>query len=163
MYRVLIFAILFAIWLIFSGLFDAFHIPLGVISCALVTWWSSRFLFEDRTIAMRDRLRQIFRLPGYLAWLMGQVVVANLHVLRLSLSPRMREEIEPQLVRFKSGLKTDFEKFLLAQSITLTPGTVTLRIIGDEFLVHAISEEAAEGLKGPMSERVRRLFAVDDD
>jgi multicomponent Na+:H+ antiporter subunit E len=163
MYRVLIFAILFVTWLVFSGLFDAFHIPLGVISCALVTWWSSEFMFEDRSVSPRDRLRQIIRIPGYLAWLFGQIVVANLHVLRLSLSPKMRELIEPQIVRFKSGLRSDFEKFVLAQSITLTPGTVTLRIVGDEFLVHAISEEAADGLRGPMAERVRRLFAIDDD
>ena len=60
---------------------------------------------------------------------------------------------------FKSGLASDFEKFVLAQSITLTPGTVTLKIEGDEFLIHAISEEAAQGLTGPMAERVRKLFA----
>ncbi len=161
MYRAFIFAILFAIWLVLSGLFDAFHIPLGLVSCALVTWWSSDLLFADRSISMGGRFRQAARVPGYLAWLTGQIMLANLHVLRLALSPRLVDEVEPQLVRFRSGLKTDFEKFVLAQCITLTPGTVTMAIEGDEFLVHAISREAAEGLKGPMAERVRRLFDID--
>lgn len=161
MYRVIIFSILFVAWLVLSGLFDAFHVPLGVVSCALVTWWSSEFLFEDRGISGRDRLSQALRLPGYLAWLMGQVVVANVHVFKLALSPGMRAQLQPQLVRFRSGLRSDFENFVLAQSITLTPGTVTLRIKGDEFLVHAISEEAADGLTGSMAERVRKLFAID--
>lgn len=161
MYRAFIFANLFAVWLVLSGLFDGFHIPLGVISCALVTWWSSDMLFADRSIGIRDRLRQTARVPGYALWLTGQIVVANIHVLKLALSPRLQLELEPQLVRFRSGLKSDFEKFVLAQSITLTPGTVTMEIDGDEFVVHAISGEAAEGLTGPMAERVKRLFATD--
>jgi len=161
MYRVLIFTILFVTWLALSGLFDAFHVPLGLISCALVTWWSSEFLFSDRTIGARGRLGQALRLPGYLTWLMGQIVIANWHVFKLALSPSMRNQLQPQLVRFKSGLRSDFEKYVLAQSITLTPGTVTLKIEGDEFLIHAISEEAANGLTGPMAERVRKLFAID--
>jgi multicomponent Na+:H+ antiporter subunit E len=161
MYRAFIFANLFAVWLVLSGLFDSFHIPLGVISCALVTWWSSDMLFADRSIRIQDRLRQTARVPGYALWLTWQIVVANFHVLKLALSPRLQLELEPQLVRFRSGLKSDFEKFVLAQSITLTPGTVTMEINGDEFIVHAISGEAAEGLTGPMAERVKRLFAID--
>lgn len=158
MYRVLSFSVLLVTWLVLSGLIDWFHVSLGVISCALVTWWSSDMLFSDRSIAPRARLLQFCRMPGYLLWLLGQIVLANLHVLRLAFSPRLREEIEPQLVRFSSGLSTDFQKFVLAQSITLTPGTVTLKIEGDEFVVHAISDSAARGLTGPMTERVRHVF-----
>ncbi len=73
----------------------------------------------------------------------------------------MREEIQPQIVRFRSGLKSDFEKYVLAQSITLTPGTVTLKIDGDVFLVHAISDAAAKGLMGSMADRVRYVFSAD--
>lgn len=159
MYRALIFTLLFVTWLVFSGLFDFFHVPLGILSCALVTWWSSDFLFENRSSDLGQRFRQAARLPGYLVWLMGQIVVANIHVLKLAFAPDLKNRMQPQLVRFKTGLASDFEKFVLAQSITLTPGTVTLRIEGDEFLIHAISEEAADGLTGPMAERVRRVFA----
>ncbi len=161
MYRAITFIILLVTWLTFSGLFDPFHITLGVIACTLVTWWSSDLLFEDRSIGLADRVRQAGRIPGYLLWLFGQIVVANLHVLRIALSPDIAANIQPQIVRFRSGLRTDFEKFVLAQSITLTPGTVTLRIEGDVFTVHAISQDAADGLAGTMTERVRRVFCID--
>ena len=161
MYRALIFSLLLITWVILSGLLDAFHISLGILSCALVTWLSSGLLFNDRSLSFYSRLRQVSRLPLYLSWLLWQIVLANIHVLRISFSPRVKEQIQPQLVRFRSGLKSDFEKYVLAQSITLTPGTVTLQIEGDVFLVHAISDVAAKGLMGSMADRVRHVFSTD--
>ncbi len=158
MYRVLIFFTLLLTWLVMSGIFDAFHIGLGVISCGLVTWWSSDFMFPDRSMSSHHRLTQALRIPGYIAWLLWRIVVANWHVLKLALSPRLKENLDPQMVKFRTGLESEFEKYVFAQSITLTPGTVTVRIEGDEFLVHAISKESAEGLMGPMAERVRYTF-----
>ena len=161
MYRILIFSLLLITWVILSGLLDEFHIGLGILSCFLVTWLSSGLLFNDRSLSFHSRLRQAFRLFFYLSWLLWQIVLANIHVLRISFSTRARERIQPQLVRFRSGLKSDFEKYVLAQSITLTPGTVTLKIDDDVFLVHAISDVAAEGLMGSMADRVRHVFSVD--
>ena len=159
MYRILIFSLLLITWVILSGLLDEFHIGLGILSCFLVTWLSSGLLFNDRSLSFHSRLRQAFRL--FFSWLLWQIVLANIHVLRISFSTRVRERIQPQLVRFRSGLKSDFEKYVLAQSITLTPGTVTLKIDDDVFLVHAISDVAAEGLMGSMADRVRHVFSVD--
>ena len=161
MYRILIFSLLLITWVILSGLLDEFHIGLGILSCFLVTWLSSGLLFNDRSLSFHSRLRQAFRLFFYLSWLLWQIVLANIHVLRISFSTRVRERIQPQLVRFRSGLKSDFEKYVLAQSITLTPGTVTLKIDDDVFLVHAISDVAAEGLMGSMADRVRHVFSVE--
>ena len=161
MYRILIFSLLLITWVILSGLLDEFHIGLGILSCFLVTWLSSGLLFNDRSLSFHSRLRQAFRLFFYLSWLLWQIVLANIHVLRISFSTRVRERIQPQLVRFRSGLKSDFEKYVLAQSITLTPGTVTLQIDDDVFLVHAISDVAAEGLMGSMAGRVRHVFSVE--
>jgi len=161
MYRILIFSLLLITWVILSGLLDEFHIGLGILSCVLVTWLSSGLLFNDRSLSFHSRLRQAFRLLFYLSWLLWQIVLANIHVLRISFSARVGERIQPQLVRFRSGLKSDFEKYVLAQSITLTPGTVTLNIDDDVFLVHAISDVAAKGLMGSMADRVRHVFSVD--
>ncbi|MCB1233895.1 MAG: Na+/H+ antiporter subunit E [Verrucomicrobiae bacterium] len=146
-------------WLVFSGLFDGFHITLGIISSALVTQISSDLLFDDRSATLRDRARQGWRLALYLGWLMWQVVLSNLHLLRLALAPGGLAEVKPRVVSFRTTLKTDFEKFLLANSITLTPGTITVKILGDEFLVHAVSETAASGLDGQMERRIARIFA----
>ena len=158
MHKALIFIVLLSTWLIFSGFFDAFHVSLGVISSLFITVISGDLLFSDRQTSGRDRLRELSRLPGYLLWLLWQIVLANLHVLKLALAPRGPDQIAPRVVRFKTHLNSQFARFVFAQSITLTPGTVTVRIDADEFLVHAISEEAAEGLAGEMERRIAYVF-----
>ncbi len=157
LYRGVVFGLLFATWMIFSGLFDAFHLTLGVISCAIVTWMSSDLLFENRTIPFMSRIRQGVRLGGYCFWLLWQIVLSNLHLFRLAFSSR--EALQPHIVRYETELKSDFEKYLLANSITLTPGTVTIKIMGDTFYIHAISDIAAEGLDGEMERRIAHIFA----
>ena len=159
MYRALVFLLLLITWIVLSGLIDPFHIGLGVISSALVAWLSSDLLFEDRSAKLIHRLKQLARLPGYLIWLLWQIVLANIHVLRISFSLKINDQIQPQIVRFRSGLETDFENYVLAQSITLTPGTVTLDIDKDVFTVHAISDHAAKGLVSSMAQRVKNVFA----
>jgi multicomponent Na+:H+ antiporter subunit E len=155
-YTGLFFALLFVVWMVFSGFFDAFHLALGLISCGIVTWISSDLLFEDRSISFRRRVGQAGRLFTYTVWLLGQIVLANLFLFRLAFAPR--EAIQPQIVRYECGLKSDFEKFLLANSITLTPGTVTIKILGSTYFVHAINDTAAAGLDGEMERRIARIF-----
>ena len=159
MYRVVVFILLLITWIVLSGLIDAFHIGLGILSSALVAWLSSDLLFEDRSASLITRFKQGIRLPSYLLWLLWQIVLANIHVLKIALSPNLNERIQPQLVKFRTGLKTDFQKYVLAQSITLTPGTVTLDIQDDIFIIHAISDHAAEGLVSSMAQRINNVFA----
>ena len=158
MHRILTFSLLFLLWLVLSGLFDPFHLSLGVISCALVTWMSSDFLFQDRSLGLGARLRQFIRFPGYALWLFYEIILANLYVFRLALRPSGLGNARPQVVRFKTHLKTDFAKWVFAYSITLTPGTVTIRIDDDEFYVHAISEHTAKGLEGEMEKRIAAVW-----
>jgi len=158
MYRILTFCLLFLLWLVLSGLFDPFHLSLGVISCALVTWMSSDFLFQNRSLGFGTRLRQLIKIPGYAGWLLYEIFVANLYVFRLALRPAGLGDARPQVVRFKTHLKTDFAKWVFANSITLTPGTVTIRIEDDEFYVHAISDYTAKGLEGAMEKRIAAVW-----
>ncbi len=71
-----------------------------------------------------------------------EIIKANIDVARIVLHPRL--PIEPSIVKFKTTLKGDTAKVSLANSITLTPGTITMDIIGDTFYVHALTREAAE-------------------
>lgn len=156
LYRSLVFSWMLATWLVFSGQFDFFHLTLGVLSALFVTWISADLLFDDRTSDFETRLRQGGRLSFYLIWLLWQVVLANIHLLALAFGPR--NQIQPSIVRCRTNLKSDFEKFLLANSITLTPGTITVKIIGDEVYVHSISQKTAEGLNdGEMEKRIAAI------
>ena len=158
MHKALIFLLLLTSWLIFSGFFDVFHVGLGVISCGFVTLTFGDLLFKERNTSAQDRMREILRLPPYLAWLVGQIILANLHVLKLALTPAGPTEIRPRIVRFKCNLRSPFARYVFAQSITLTPGTVTVDIDGDDFVVHAISRASAEGLAGAMERRIAHVY-----
>ena len=143
MYQLLTFILLLVNWIIFSGVLDAFHLGLGVICCGFVAWLSTDLVFGNTSKGLRARLVEAFRFIGYAAWLLWQVVLANIHVLKLAFSQNERAT-HPRIIRFKTSLKSDFARYVFANSITLTPGTVTMSLVGDEFVVHAIDKAVAD-------------------
>lgn len=156
-YRFAVFVLLMIIWVIFSGKDDWFHLSLGAISCAIVTLMSSDMVFADRQASVGLRIKQGVRLLCYLGWLLWQILLSNIHLLRLAIVGK--RGLSPQIIRYHTELSSDFEKFMLANSITLTPGTVTMKIIGQTFYIHAISDIAAKGLDGEMERRITKIFA----
>ncbi|MBW2173650.1 MAG: Na+/H+ antiporter subunit E, partial [Deltaproteobacteria bacterium] len=126
-------------WVLLSGKFDAFHMSLGVISCALVAYFSSDFLFSSPKPA--GLLSKWVRFATYIPWLMVEITKANLHVMKLVLHPRGMDMIDPKIVKFRSKLKSDLALVTFANSITLTPGTITVSVSLDgDFKVHAIDK-----------------------
>ena len=158
MYQILSFFLLFFIWVIFSGELDAFYLTLGALSSAFVAAFSGNLFFENRSTGFASRIAEGLRFLGYGCWLLYQILLANLHVLTLALHPRGKVEIDPMIVRLRTDLQSDFAKVMLANSITLTPGTVTLKVEGNTVYVHAISRKAAESLDGSMEKRIARIF-----
>ncbi len=152
------FLVLFVPWLVLSGKFDPLHLGMGVLCSLLVGYWCADLLFQDKATTPGNRLRQLIGFVGYMGWLLGQIILANLHVFRVALSPRMSKLLSPQMVEFDSKLEKEFSKFILANSITLTPGTVTVRVEGRRFLVHALTDSAARGMPGAMEKRIANIF-----
>ena len=153
----LTFTILFIIWLILSGRFDLFHIGLGIIACTIVTLFSGDLLFTSPQIKQLALLWPRFIL--YIPWLLYQVFLANLQVMYLVFHPRMIELLDPKIIEFKSRLKSDMSRVTLANSITLTPGTITVFVsVYGDFHVHVISPRFAESLPGEMETRVAKVF-----
>ncbi|KPK00699.1 MAG: hypothetical protein AMJ60_00115 [Desulfobacterales bacterium SG8_35] len=150
------FLIMFGFWILLSGKFDLFHLTLGILSSGLVSWLSTDILMHDS--GKDDRLRTGFRFISYIPWLLYQIVLSTLHVAFLALHPKMIDRIDPTIVTFKTKLKSNIARVALANSITLTPGTITIRIEDGVFYVHAISRKAAAGLPGEMEERLARVF-----
>ena len=154
----IMFLVLFPVWLIWSGMFDAFHLALGVVSCAVVTVLSHDLLLKRTDFSGLPR--EAVRFLLYLPWLLYQVVLANVHVVYLTLHPRM--PIDPQIVKYKSMLKKDLPRVIFANSITLTPGTITADIKDGDYIVHALSAKTADDLlAGDMERRVARIFEED--
>lgn len=149
-------------WYIMSGFFDFTHSLMGVISVSIVMAINYRLkkhsFFEGETDVIKD-LRFIY-VPYYFGWLLVQIVVSGIQVAKILLSPSL--PIETSLVRFKVDYPNPHCKMILGNSITLTPGTLTVEIEGDEFIVHAISPASFEGIASDkMPRQVLKLFTTE--
>ncbi len=151
------FVVMMAMWVVFSGKFDAFHLSLGVISSLLVAYFTSDQLITDTSLGQVPVLWGRFFL--YFPWLLWQIFLANIHLLKLVFHPQMMDRINPQMIQFKSNLKNEMALVTFANSITLTPGTITvsLSMYGD-YSVHAIDNASAEPLPGDMEKQVAKIF-----
>lgn len=145
--------LLAAIWLLASGHYSPLMLSFGAASCLLVVALSVRMGIVDEEALP---VRMIPRALVYTPWLVKEVLLANLDMARLILSPRV--SISPRIVRVTPSQKTDLGRILYANSITLTPGTVSILVDASAITVHAITREAAEALEtGEMDRRVTRL------
>lgn len=149
------FIIMAVFWIFLSGFLDSFHLALGGICCALVALLSHGLLFTESNLRQRHMTGKNFIL--YLPWLLYQIILANIHVAYLILHPKM--PIDPKIIRFKTKWKGDMALVTMANSITLTPGTITLDIRQGEYWVHALSGKVADDLlAGKMQDRVGAIF-----
>ncbi|MCH8475152.1 MAG: Na+/H+ antiporter subunit E [Opitutales bacterium] len=153
-------AVLFGFWLVMSGKLEIFHIITGLLAVSFVVWLDRRLgpLSKDEdTISLHAHF---LKLPIYLPWLAWQMILSSLHVGKVILVPRHR--IHPMLLKFDSKMPSNASRVILGNSITLTPGTLTLDIQEDTFLVHALDVNSAENLlAGDMQKRVGRLFSSE--
>jgi len=152
-HTVILSLLLSAFWVFISGHNTTLMLSLGVISIALVLYIAHRMDVVDHESQPLHITRQ---LPGYYAWLIKEIILANLLVVKhIWLG---NKTISPTLKAIKASQKTDIGKVIYANSITLTPGTVTVSLQGDQFLVHALLRESIEDLEaGEMDRRVTRL------
>lgn len=136
------FVILLTFWLITSGSFSFQHIFIGGLISLSVSAVYTR-MFKKYQIS-GIKISKPYILLNYLFHLVIDIVRANINVAKIVLSPRM--PISPGMVKYRTKVKSDVGKVMLATSITLTPGTLTVDVEGDEFLVHVLTEENALGL-----------------
>jgi multicomponent Na+:H+ antiporter subunit E len=151
------FVILFILWIVFSGRFDGFHITLGLFASAIVAAFSGDLMFTSRD--PRGIFRLWLHLLGYIPWLLYQIFLANLRVMYLVFHPKMMELINPRIIEFDSELKSDYARTTFANSITLTPGTITVNVTAlGRFSVHCIDDKSAQSLPGGMQEKILKVF-----
>lgn len=133
----------FLLWVIFNGSFTLEICIFGLVIAGGLLLFSCKFM--DYSLEKEWKIyRKSFLFIKYCALLVKEIVKANFGAMHLILT--QREEIEPVLVSFHSDLKTQTGKVLLANAITLTPGTITVTLEGSEYQVHCLDESLAEGL-----------------
>ena len=144
---------LFAFWLLLSGMFTPFLLAAGVGASLAVAWLAWRMEVADRE---GQPLHLTFKAIAYWPWLVLEILKSGWQVAKIVLHPRL--PVSPTLARFRPSQKSAVGLVTHANSITLTPGTVTVEADHDAFLVHALTREGAAGLEGSeMDRRVSRL------
>jgi len=144
---------LVAAWLLWSGIYNPLLLGLGLFSCLLTIYIKHRMdYFETEVFALRSGIRLI----GYWLWLSKEVVKSSLDVARIVLSPSL--PISPQVITIKASCEHPVDQAILANSITLTPGTLALDVYNGEITVHALTKAGADELRqGEMDRRVLAL------
>ncbi len=145
--------LLAAAWLLWSGMFKPLLVGLGVFSCVLTVFIIRRMGYFDRQVYA---FRYDLRLVGFWLWLLGEIARSSLEVARVVLSRKLR--LSTEVIELDVSSLDRVDQVLLGNSITLTPGTLTLEAHNDKLVVHALTAEGARSLReGEMKRRVAAL------
>ena len=141
------------VWLLLSGHYTALILSFGAVSVLIVIWFMWRMERVDEKL---DVLPMRPRVLYYLLWLMWQVVLSNIDLVRRIWDPTL--PIRPTWQRLEIKVTSPLAKTLNSNSITQTPGTLTTNVREDHFMVHSLSPDGIEDLrKGGMEEQIQRL------
>ena len=153
------FIVYFLLWIVFNERLTVEVALLGAAVSALVYWFTVKFMDYSPKKEWRA-IRKAGRALKYAANLLFEIIKANFGVMRFIISPKY--EVEPQLVYIKTKLKKDVSRTILANSITLTPGTITVSMEEDLLCVHCLDKTLAEGLEhSDFEKQLLELEAMD--
>lgn len=135
--------LLFALWVILNGQITLEIVLFGLVIAAILYAFVCKFM--DYSIK-KDlfALKKIFSIVRYIVVLVKEIVCANMATIHLILSSK--EEVEPEMVTFRTNLKTSTARACLANAITLTPGTITVSLKDNHYVVHCLDHSLAEGM-----------------
>ncbi len=157
-----VFTSLLVFWLALSGRLDPVFVTLGVISAALLTPVSEHLI--TTVLGRREERPRInlLALASYLLWLVSRIPPAGVSVAATVMHPRRAPR--PGVVRFRTGLSSPAARTLLANSITLVPGTMTINVEDGRFTVHAFDPPSTADLaSAAMQRRIARVFGLEPD
>ena len=151
------FVVLYLFWLVLSGYFTLFLMSAGAACSIAVVWFARRMEVID---AEGHPVQLGWRIVAYWIWLSKEIAKSAWEVSRIVVDPRL--PISPTMISFKPSQKTTVGLVIHANSITLTPGTITIDATKDGFMVHALTRAGAEGVtSGDMDRRVSACEGVD--
>ena len=137
---------------------DMMHLGLGIVCSLLIALFSHDLLIKDSEGILRPVVILIRFIP-FLGWLVFQIIIANIDVARLVVNPRL--PLSPGIIKLSSQLKSDIAQTTLANAITLTPGTMTVDVVGGDFYIHCLAikdEEKILDAEREFERQVERLF-----
>jgi multicomponent Na+:H+ antiporter subunit E len=157
-----LFVLLLGFWVALSGKLEPLFLGMGVVSALLVTRLAVPLLEDVLGDAGATPRIDLWQLLRYAGWILVRVPPAGIDVALSILLPSRRPQ--PGVVRFTTGLRSPAARTMLANSITLVPGTMTLEVEGGDFVVHALNPRSAADLaSAEMQGRIARVFRLEPD
>jgi multicomponent Na+:H+ antiporter subunit E len=157
-----LFVVLLAFWQLLSWRLDPLFIVFGIVSAGAVTWFATRLLHGVVGPADATPRVSLWHLTTFFVWLLLQIPPAGLVIARVVID--QRRPPRPGVARLRTGLRSPAARTLLANAITLVPGTMTLNLDGDELTVHAFTPDAMLDLvTGATQQRIARAFREPAD
>lgn len=151
----LLFILLLAFWLILSDQINAQSLLTGAAASLIILWQCADLLFDERNKILYSP-RSVVTLLRFGAELIKEIVKANIDIARIVLSPSL--PIKPRFMKIPVKFKNDFNKMVYGNVITLTPGTLTVDVSDEHFIIHALTDEAAASLNdSPLEAWVLKL------
>lgn len=148
--------VLLVFWLVLSGIYTPFLLTCGVISAIVIALLAKRMGVSDEE---GHPIHLASSALTYWPWLVWQIILSSVSLTKIVLDPKL--PISPTLTRVKMAQKSDVGRVTYANSITLTPGTISVDVEGDEILVHAITRENASDVEaGNMNARVAKFEGI---
>lgn len=142
--HVVMFLLLLIFWLILASRVTVETLLLGTAASAGIIYYTKDMIFKAGEGGPITPY-YLWNYTTLISTLLVEIVKSNIHVAKIVLDPKL--PIHPTFVRVPVRLKKDFHKVLYGNAVTLTPGTLTVDIVGDEYIIHALTDEAAEDLK----------------
>ena len=142
----------FLIWLLLSESFDGLHMGMGVVAAFTIAW------LNTERASTRSSMR-VWRMLWYFPWLMGRILRSGFHLSVLILHPAL--PIDPKMIRHRTKLQDDGSVVLLGNSITLTPGTITVELDSQDLVVHAMDDKSGDDVTSRrIEQRIDGLFVA---
>lgn len=152
------YVIFFLLWIIFNGRITTEIVIFGLVISAALYWFICKFMDFSPKREIRF-LKKGGYLLQYLYHLIKEIIMANFVTMKLICSAG--RVVEPVLIEFETHFKSDSSRFLLANSITLTPGTITVAVEGDKFIVHCLDRTLAEGIESSVFVKLLEKIEMD--
>ncbi|RQD67418.1 MAG: Na+/H+ antiporter subunit D [Tindallia sp. MSAO_Bac2] len=142
--------LLFLFWMVLSPGFGLQTILLGLLISALIVVYSKDILFSATEMPLY-RMKHFGNMMRFIGVLIVEIFKANIDVARIVLDPKL--PIQPHFVKVPMMLKNDMNKVIFGNSVTLTPGTLTVDIVDDGFIIHALTTDAADAMEDSFIEK----------
>lgn len=140
----MIFTLLLIFWFILNGSVTTETLIFGIILSVAVTMFSYKTIRVSKELE-KKAVKKMGKIIAYLGILVIEIIKANIHIIKLVLSKD--PEISPTLMPMKAKVKSRISRVALANSITLTPGTITVSMNEDDLLIHAIEKANLDGIE----------------